>query len=83
MAEERKSIRTKPYTARGIRRIPCVRCGAPSRHQWNACALGHRYFAVCVPCDIGLNRAALEYMNWPDRETILADYEATTARGEG
>jgi hypothetical protein len=67
-------MRRRPYTARGIRRVPCIRCGAPSEHQWNACALGGQYFAVCIECDIGLNELALTYMRFPDAERILAEY---------
>lgn len=72
--------RRQPYTDRGIRRVPCVRCGAPSAYQWNACANGGLYNGVCAECDIGLNRVALEFMQLPDREALLAAYE-TKVRG--
>ncbi len=68
-------MRRKPYSAIGIRRVPCARCGQPSHHQWNACSLGGQYFGVCTECDIGLNRLAVEFMGFPDADTILADYE--------
>lgn len=67
-------VRARPYTAIGIRRVPCARCGKPSTQQWNVCALGKQYFGVCDACDVGLNRAALEYMRWPDREAIMESY---------
>lgn len=27
-------MRHRPYSAIGIRRVPCLRCGRPSAHQW-------------------------------------------------
>lgn len=71
--------RRTPYTDRGIRRVPCARCGKPSHHQWNACALGGRYFGVCRDCDIGLNRVALEFMGIPEADKLIADYERSLA----
>jgi hypothetical protein len=70
-------MRRRPYTAAGIKRVPCVKCGRPSHHQWNACSVPGQWFAVCVECDIGLNRVALEYLNFPNRADILRDYEIT------
>lgn len=66
-----------PYTSRGIARVPCIRCGAPSFHQWNACSLGRRYFGVCVPCDIALNNLVLEFFDIPDRVAIGERYAAS------
>lgn len=74
--------RRQPYTERGIKRVPCVRCGKPSHHQWNACSLGKRWFALCVECDIGLNRAALQYMQIPDAAAIIEAYAQTKAGGK-
>lgn len=68
--------RRKPYTERGIRRVPCSRCGRPSEHQWSACANGNRYVGICGPCDVALNRLALEFMGIPDAELLLAAYAA-------
>jgi hypothetical protein len=67
-------MRRKPYTEIGIRRVPCVRCGAPSVHQWNACALAGQFFGVCTACDIALNKLVLEFMRMPDAEQRLAEY---------
>lgn len=67
-------MRVKPYTARGIKRIPCFRCGRPSAHEWSICADNNRRRTVCVECDIGLNRAALEYMRDPDVEEKMRLY---------
>lgn len=69
-------MRTKPYTARGIRRKACLRCGHPARHQWNVCALGRQYLPICLPCDIGLNREVLRFMRIDDAEPIGDRYEA-------
>lgn len=67
--------RRTPYTERGIRRIPCSRCGDPSRYQWQVCADGNQYRGVCEACDIGLNRLALEFMRIPNAAELLAAYE--------
>jgi transcription elongation factor Elf1 len=71
--------RTRPYTEAGIRRVPCVRCGARASAQWSVCALDNRYVAVCDECDVGLNAAALDYMNVPGADRIVAAY----ARAKG
>lgn len=68
--------RRRPYTQRGIGRIPCSRCGAPSRFQWSACANDNLFVGVCLECDIGLNRVALLFMRLPDAEALLARYAA-------
>jgi hypothetical protein len=72
-------VRRRPYTEIGIRRVPCVRCGAPSVHQWNACALGGQYFGVCTDCDIALNKLVLEFMRMPDAYRLLSEYERRLA----
>lgn len=50
--------RREPYTAAGIKRVRCVRCEAPAVHQWQVCADLNRYRALCLDCDIALNRPA-------------------------
>ncbi len=69
--------RTKPYTDIGIKRVPCLRCGAPSSQQWQICALGNRYYGVCNACDIKLNRKVLEFMNIPPKEIycLIEEYK--------
>ncbi len=47
--------RRKPYTARGISRVPCVKCGKPSQAQWRICATS-MWTPVCEACDIKINR---------------------------
>lgn len=48
-----KPGRREPYTERGIKRVPCVRCGKPSSFQWRICCSG--WSAVCADCDVSIN----------------------------
>ncbi|MEG3086194.1 hypothetical protein [Sphingomonas sp. PB4P5] len=66
-------LRSKPYTAIGIKRVPCLRCGAPSEQQWNICSLPG-YHGICTPCDVALNAMVLEFMGLPDAGTRAAEY---------
>lgn len=55
-------MRRKPYTAIGIRRVPCCRCGTkPSIAEWGICADNGQRRGLCLECDIGLNRLAMRY----------------------
>lgn len=72
----KKAGRREPYTALGIKRVPCVRCGAPAVHQWNVCADRNVYRVLCLDCDIALNRLVLEWANDPDAAAKVAKYEA-------
>ena len=63
----------------GIRRVPCIRCGAPSKHQFNICADGNVYRGVCEACDIQLNRLVLEFLGHPDVDGAMIEY----TEGEG
>lgn len=75
------SGRRKPYTARGISRVPCSRCGKPSTQQWTVCANGNRYLGCCNDCDIRLNWLALEFFKVPNRVALMKRYEEKTTRG--
>ena len=55
-------MRRKPYTAAGIRRCKCMRCGDAAVHQWSACAVGNKNMPLCLKCDIKLNRVALNFV---------------------
>lgn len=66
--------RRAPYTAIGIRRIPCARCGKPSTQQWNACAIGNRYLGVCTECDIELNALVLRFFRIANWRCLVRDY---------
>lgn len=68
------SGRLKPYVGRGILRIPCTRCGAPSFYQWSLCANGNRHSGLCAECDVALNEMALEFMRIPNRDVLMAAY---------
>lgn len=71
--------RKQPYTAIGIRRVPCSRCGSPSEHQWQVCAIDNRWLGVCVSCDVELNRVALEFMRVPNAGDLVAAYAEARA----
>jgi hypothetical protein len=59
--------RKTPYTAIGVRRLPCTRCGEKACHQWNVCADGF-YRPICIACDVELNQMVLRWMGFPDDE---------------
>ena len=67
-------MRKKPYTEIGIKRIPCKRCGEPSRFQWQVCALYNEYMGVCGPCDVLLNGIVLDFFKIQGRFGLLKDY---------
>ena len=67
--------RKKPYTQIGIRRIPCARCGKPSRYQWQICALDNLHHGVCAQCDVELNAAVLQFFKVPDWRNKLLAYK--------
>lgn len=68
--------RREPYTARGISRIPCQRCGKPSVHQWQICANGRNYVGICSDCDIALNELVLRWMRVKQWRQMIAKYAA-------
>lgn len=58
--------RKKPYTQKGIGRVPCTRCGRPARYQWQVCADGRLFRPICEECDIALNEAVLRFMGFSE-----------------
>lgn len=77
-------MRRKPYTEIGIRRLRCFRCGAKAcRQQWQICADGNQYRAVCNKCDVELNQLVLEFMNVPNREFKIEVYKEKLALAYG
>lgn len=66
--------RKEPYTAIGISRLPCYRCGKPAYHQWQICADHSLYRPLCVPCDVALNDLVMEWAGFPDRKEKMAAY---------
>lgn len=67
-------MRTRPYTARGISRVPCARCGKPSRYQWKICADGDQWRGLCHGCDVGLNATVLRFMRDPEQIEKMRRY---------
>lgn len=72
--------RRKPYTWTGIRRIPCYRCGKPSRTQWQVCSDGNVYRGLCIECDVELNRVVLLFFGFDDVEGRIAAYRDKLAQ---
>ncbi len=68
--------RSEPYTAIGVRRVGCVRCGSQAVLQWQVCADHNRYRALCLDCDIALNRLVLAWAGDPNAAEKVAAYEA-------
>ena len=68
-------MRKKPYTEAGIKRVPCLRCKAPSARQWQICADGNQWRGVCLPCDVELNHAVLTFMGDLDIEVKMKAYK--------
>lgn len=62
--------RTRPYTARGIKRLKCVRCGCRARATWQICSDNHIYRPVCLTCDVALNEHVLRFMGFSDHEIV-------------
>lgn len=71
--------RKRPYTQRGLGRVPCTRCGAPSRYQWNICALNNLWHGICAGCDVEFNELVLGFMNVPDWREKAAEYKERVA----
>ena len=66
--------RTKPYTAIGIRRVPCVRCGAKGYASWHVCADNNRMRVLCAGCDVALNEMVMRWAWGDGREADLTAY---------
>lgn len=66
--------RRRPYTAIGIRRVPCFRCGRPAVHQWRICADDRVFRAVCERCDRALNALVLRWMGFKDWREKMKRY---------
>lgn len=69
------------YTARGIKRVACIRCGQQAAHQWQICADGNRYRPLCIDCDISLNELVLKWAQDPNWYAKMQLYKCK-ARGE-
>lgn len=76
-----KEPRTEPYTWEEIAEVPCVRCGGPSKQQWNVCSLDpelngevHYYWGMCNRCDVLLNKLTLRFFQFPDADELVKQY---------
>lgn len=70
--------RKRPYTAVGIRRIPCTRfntCGNMASDQWQICSDNRLYRPLCTQCDVELNKMVMRWAFGDTRETDLVAYE--------
>lgn len=66
--------RPEPYTAAGLRRKKCIRCGKPATTQWQICSDGNNYRPLCFRCDIKLNRLVLDFAMDPASEYKICKY---------
>jgi hypothetical protein len=71
--------RKQPYTAAGIKRVPCIRCDEPATYQWQICADGNNYRPLCVTCDLALNAWVLTFMRHPKSAELFGRYRAGKA----
>lgn len=68
--------RKKPYSERGIHRVPCIKCKAPSKYQFRICSTD-RWTAVCADCDLEINRiVAIWAYGQRQGQEIVDRYEA-------
>ena len=68
-------MRTKPYTATGIRRAKCVRCKAPAFHDFRICAMGpDNRWPVCRICDVVINELVVRKIWGREHDDKLAAY---------
>ena len=66
--------RSRPYTAKGISRVPCAKCGQPSAYQWQICALDNLWHGLCALCDVELNELMLNFVGHPEATTRARAY---------
>ena len=69
-------MRKKPYTAIGIKRIPCFRCGGKSKYQWQICSDGNQFRALCEKCDIAMNALVLKFMKFANWKELIERYKS-------
>lgn len=68
--------RSKPYTSIGIKRVKCSKrgCKKHGMFQWQCCALGNKWFALCAEHDVGLNKIACEFIIGRESNKIIHAY---------
>ena len=62
------------YRASTIHKRPCVKCGAPSAHQWRICATAE-WHPVCVKCDVAINTKVAVWAFGKRGKEIAAAYK--------
>ena len=72
-----KTMRKRPYTKIGIKRLTCSRKGCTNKasSQWQICADNNNYRPICDTCDEELNRTVLEFMGFPNIEEKMKKYQ--------
>lgn len=68
--------RRKPYTARGIARMQCIRCENKAHASWQICADDGLHRPLCAECDIELNEMVMRWAFGKRRERDLKRYAA-------
>lgn len=66
-------MRRKPYTERGISRVPCAKCSKPSAYQWRICSFD-RWCGICTKCDIDLNALVAKWAFGNAADKTVARY---------
>ena len=74
-------MRKKPYSAAGIKRMKCFRCGRQATQQWQICADGNQYRPLCTECDIELNEMVLRFMGFDNVDELMQEYRRRFENG--
>jgi hypothetical protein len=75
-----KRRRIEPYSAVGIQRMACIRCGAKALHQWQVCADDRLFRPLCIDCDVALNALVLRWMGDPNADAKMRRYRLNMVR---
>lgn len=65
-------MRRQPYTNRELENTPCVKCGAPSKHQWRICCK-RTWTPVCDNCDLEINAIVAVWAFGQEKATTLLE----------
>jgi hypothetical protein len=68
--------RAERYLADEITDVPCLRCGEPSKQQFNVCANGGHFVPLCPACDVALNELVLTWLGVENTDALMAAYRA-------
>ena len=67
--------RKRPYTEKGIERLPCIRCGRKAVHQWQICSDNLIFRPLCMKCDVALNELVLRWIGFKDWRKKMHNYK--------